>query len=68
MEALFMSTKDSAWYSTPADRRNRKPIGLTLSAKALARLERQARARGLSRSEVVELLVMEASVRGPAGT
>lgn len=57
--------KESPWYSTPARDRKRPPIGLTLSPEALDRLERMAKARGLSRSQVVEQLVNAAPIRPP---
>lgn len=55
--------KDSPWYSTSTAQRKRKPIGITLSPKALDRLERMAKARGLSRSQLVESLVFQAPIR-----
>ena len=55
--------RDTEWYSTAKDARKRKPLGLTMSEEALARLEKQAKARGVSRSQVVEDLVMTAPVR-----
>ena len=57
--------KDSPWYSTPLDARKRKPIGITLSPEALDRLERMAKARKVSRSQVVEDLVMSTHIRPP---
>lgn len=58
--------KDSQWYSTPAGARKRKPFTITLSDEAKARLEKQARARGVSRSQVLEALVMAAPIRPPS--
>ena len=58
--------KDSSWYSTPKEARKRKPIGITLSDEAQDRLGRMAKARKLSRSQVVEHLVMESYIRPPA--
>ena len=55
--------KDTQWYSTPKAARKRKPIGITLSDEAQERLEKQAKARGVSRSQVIEALVMAAPIR-----
>jgi hypothetical protein len=55
--------KDSPWYSTPVGARKRKPIGVTLSPEAHDRLERMAKARKLSRSAVIEELVMSTHIR-----
>lgn len=57
--------KDSPWYSTPKNARKRKPLGITLSDEAQERLEKQAKARQCSRSQVVEALVMAAPIRPP---
>jgi len=56
--------KESPWYSTPVSARKRKPIGITLSDEAQVRLEKMAKARKVSRSQVVEALVMAAPIRG----
>jgi hypothetical protein len=50
----------SDWYSTPRDARRRKPVALTLSDAARARLDELAEARGESRSATVEALVLAA--------
>lgn len=55
--------KDSQWYSTPAEARKRKPFTITMSEEAKERLEKQAKARKCSRSQVVEALVMAAPIR-----
>ncbi len=55
--------KETKWYSTPTADRKRKPIGITLSDEARERLEKQAKARGVSRSQVVEELVLAAPIR-----
>ena len=57
--------KDSQWYSTPKAARKRKPFTITMSEEAQARLEKQAKARGLSRSQVLEALVMASPIRPP---
>lgn len=57
--------KDSPWYSTPAGARKRKPFTITMSEEAKERLEKQAKARKCSRSQVVEALVMAAPIRPP---
>ena len=57
------SPKDSRWYSTPAAARKRKPLGLTLPAEVLERLERMASACGVSRSQAIEMLVMTTPIR-----
>ena len=56
--------KDSAWRVTGNDRRKRKNVMLTLPPEALERLEELAAARGVSRSMLVEQLVMAAAVTG----
>ena len=56
--------KDSTWYSTPKEARKRKPIGVTLSDEAHERLEKMAAARKLSRSQVIEDLIMTTHIRG----
>lgn len=55
--------RETKWYSTPRAARKRKPIGITLSDEAQERLEKQAKARGISRSQVVEELVLAAPIR-----
>jgi len=50
--------KSSPWYSTPRTKRRRKGIEIMLSDEAAARLERLAKQRGVSRSAVVEALLM----------
>lgn len=55
--------KETKWYSTPTADRKRKPIGITLSDEARERLEKQAKARGLSRSQVIEAFVLAAPIR-----
>jgi hypothetical protein len=55
--------KDSQWYSTPREKRARKGIEVTLPDEALNRLERMAKARKVSRSQVVEALIMAAPIR-----
>ena len=57
------NAKDSPWYSTPASARKRKPFTITLSEEAKERLEKQAKARGIPRSQVLEELVMAAPIR-----
>lgn len=52
--------KDSEWYSTPKERRKRKGIEVTLPDEVRDRLDALADARGLSRSAVIEQLVMAA--------
>jgi len=56
--------KDSEWYSTPNEARKRKPLKLSLSDECQDRLERMATARGISRSQIVEELVMASPIRG----
>jgi hypothetical protein len=56
--------KESKWYSTPKEDRSRKPIGVTLSDEARDRLDRMAKARKLSRSQVIEDLIMATHIRG----
>lgn len=57
------NAKDSEWYSTPRTARKRKGIEVTLSDDALGRLEKMAKARGVSRSQVIDELVMSAPIR-----
>lgn len=66
MRRMAGNPKDSPWYSTPRTERRRKGIEVTLPDEALERLERLARARKLSRSAVIEALIMEAPIREPA--
>lgn len=55
--------KETQWYSTPREARKRKPIGITLSDEAQERLEKQAKARKCSRSQVVEAFIMASPIR-----
>jgi hypothetical protein len=57
------NAKDTVWASTPNELRNRKRLEVTLPPEALERLEKQATARGFSRSEVLEALIMAAPIR-----
>lgn len=59
------NAKDSEWFSTPNAARNRKRFEVTLPEDALARLDKIADARGVSRSVVVETLIMAAPIREP---
>lgn len=52
--------KDSKWYATPRTARARKGIEVTLSEAARDKLEELARGRGVSRSQVIEALVLAA--------
>ena len=61
--AMPANPKDSPWYSTPVGARKRKPIGVTLSPEAHDRLERMAKSRKMSRSAVIEELVMTTNIR-----
>lgn len=56
--------KESQWYSTPAGARKRKPFTITMSEEAKERLDKMAKARGVSRSQVLEALVMATPIRG----
>lgn len=56
--------KESKWRSTPQAMRKRKLSGFTLSEEAKARLVRLAEKRGVSQSEMVEALIMSASLKG----
>jgi hypothetical protein len=56
--------KESQWYSTPAEARKRKPFTITMSEEAKERLDKMAKARGVSRSQVLEALVMASPIRG----
>lgn len=51
---------DSPWYSTPDDARGRPSVKLTLPREVLEKLERLASLRGMSRSAVVESLILAA--------
>ncbi len=50
----------SKWRATPEKARGRKHINITLSDVAQRKLEALAKARGVSRSKVVEELITEA--------
>jgi hypothetical protein len=65
MRTMAGNPKDSEWYSTPRTVRKRKGIEVTLSDAAQERLERMAKARKVSRSVVVEDLIMGAPMRAP---
>lgn len=58
------NAKDTVWASTSNELRKRKRFEVTLPPSALERLDRQAEARGVSRSKVVEDLIMAAPIRG----
>jgi predicted DNA-binding protein len=55
--------KDSPWYSTPRSERKKKGTELMLSDEARERLEKLAKKHGVSKSEMVEQLIMEAPLR-----
>jgi hypothetical protein len=55
--------KSSEWYSTPRGKRARKGVEVMLSDEARERLGRMAKARKVSRSAVVEELVMGAPLK-----
>lgn len=57
--------KDTKWYATPAEARKRKPFTITFTDEAKGRLDKMAAARGISRSQVLESLVLEAPIRPP---
>lgn len=52
------NVKGTKWYATPRAVRARKPLAITLSDEARAKLERLA--ADTSKSAVVERLVLEA--------
>ena len=56
-----MATKDKAnkWFSTPASKRKRKEIKLTLGDEATETLTALAEELGVSRSQVVERAIVE---------
>ncbi len=56
--------KDSEWYSTPKSKRRRKGIEVTLPDEALERLNALADQHGVSRSAMVEALIMASPLRG----
>jgi ribosomal protein L20 len=58
------NAKDTVWASTSNALRKRKRFEVTLPEEALARLEKQADERGVSRSQVIEALIMAAPIRG----
>lgn len=47
------------WRSTPQDLRHRKKVGITLSPAAIAALAELSTDLGLSKSTVVELLLID---------
>lgn len=55
--------KDSKWSSTPQHMRKRKLAGFTLSEEAQARLAKLADRHGLSKSQMVEALIMGSPLR-----
>ncbi len=57
-------TKDAGWGSTSREKRNRKPIALTLPDETRAKLDLMAHRLDSSRSEVVEILINEAVMPG----
>ena len=59
---------DSPWYATPRALRKRKPLTITLSDEAHERLDRMAKARAVPRSQVLEDLLMAASIRAEVAT
>lgn len=60
---MAKNAPDSPWHVTPNEKRHRKNVMLTLPEDVLERLTKQADARGLSRSKVVEALIMAAPIR-----
>lgn len=54
--------KRSKWRVTPQDARNRKMVAITLSDEARERLERLADEHGLTKSMLVEALIMAAPI------
>ena len=55
--------KSSEWYSTPKDKRKRKGIEVTLSDEARERLDALADQHNVSRSVMVEQLIVSAPLR-----
>lgn len=55
--------KESKWYSTSKTSRRRRPLNVTLSPEALARLDELASERKQLRSAVIESLILEAPKR-----
>ena len=54
--------KGSDWYSTPKERRTRLPIELTLSFEAHRKLRKLAAKSSVSRSAIVEQLILAATL------
>lgn len=54
---------DSKWRNTPASKRHRKHVHLTLAPAVLVLLTRLAKAEGVSRSLLVERLVRRAAAK-----
>lgn len=59
--------KDSVWYSTPNSLRKRKGLEITLSDLARALLDELAEVRRVSRSLVIEELILAATGRKGKG-
>jgi metal-responsive CopG/Arc/MetJ family transcriptional regulator len=55
--------KDSEWYSTPKDKRKRKGIEVTLPDEVRERLDALSDQHNVSRSQMVERLIMAAPLR-----
>lgn len=60
---MAKNAPDSPWLVTPQAKRHRKNIMLTLPEDVIERLTKQAGARGVSRSLVVEALILAAPIR-----
>lgn len=56
--------EDRGWGSTPREKRNRKPLTVTLPDETREKLELMAHRTHSSRSEIVEILINEARLPG----
>lgn len=63
MRAVPGNPKDSKWRITSQAARTRKLVSLTLSDEARERLAKLAEKHEMSKSELVETLIMEAPLR-----
>lgn len=55
--------EDSKWYVTPQKKRRRKLVTVTLSDEARERLEKMSKAWKVSKSQVIEELILKSAIR-----